>query len=163
MDNEIIKALKELLETGLYEGDLQGVETISNALDLINRQKAESEYLNKEVKFLSSANENLSSDLTSAKAEIERLKDNAPKFLISDKTPSRYFKVLSDQPILIYPYNEASIEIIPSKETIRAEAIKEFAERLKECTYDGGSHPTVWDEFACAVDNLVKEMLGEQE
>lgn len=43
----------------------------------------------------------------------------------------------------------------------RYEAIKEFAEKLKEYTYDGGSHPTVWDEFAYAVDNLVAEMVGE--
>ena len=48
-------------------------------------------------------------------------------------------------------------------EGARNTAIQDFAERLKECTYDGGSHPTVWDEFACAVDNLVKEMIGEQE
>jgi hypothetical protein len=43
------------------------------------------------------------------------------------------------------------------------EAIKEFAERLKEYTYDGGPHPTVWDKFAYAVDNLVEEMVGDVE
>lgn len=42
-DNKIIKALKELLETASYNGDLQSAETISKALDLINRQKAEIE------------------------------------------------------------------------------------------------------------------------
>jgi hypothetical protein len=45
--------------------------------------------------------------------------------------------------------------------TIKTEAIKQFAERLKEYTYDGGPHPTVWDEFAYAVDNLVAEMVGD--
>lgn len=44
-DNEIIKALKELLEIMLCEGDLQRSATISKALDLINRQKAEIERL----------------------------------------------------------------------------------------------------------------------
>ena len=44
-DNEIVKALKEILEIMLTMGDLQKSATISNALDLINRQKAENERL----------------------------------------------------------------------------------------------------------------------
>ena len=36
-----VKALKEVLELMLCEGDLQRVSTISHAIDLINRQKAE--------------------------------------------------------------------------------------------------------------------------
>ena len=46
-DEQIIKALKELLEIMLHEGDLQRSSTISNALDLINRQQAEIERLQK--------------------------------------------------------------------------------------------------------------------
>ena len=42
-DNEIVKALKELLEVMLYEGDLQRASTISNTIDFINRQKAKIE------------------------------------------------------------------------------------------------------------------------
>jgi ketol-acid reductoisomerase len=45
-DNEIIKALELLLELVLVEGCSQRAKTISNALDLINRQKAEIERLN---------------------------------------------------------------------------------------------------------------------
>ena len=37
-DNDIIKDLEELLKLMLHEGDLQRSSTISNALDLINRQ-----------------------------------------------------------------------------------------------------------------------------
>lgn len=46
-DNDIVKALKELLEVMLCEGDLQKSSTISKAIDLINRQKAEIERLEK--------------------------------------------------------------------------------------------------------------------
>ena len=113
-------------------------ECTRDALDLINRQKA----------------------------EIESLIGNVKKCFIRNKTPSRYFKVLSDQPILIYPYNEASIEIIPSKETIRAEAIKDFAERLKETLIINNEENTEifdYDYTLETIDNLVKEMIGEQE
>lgn len=47
-DNEIKKALKEILEIMLCEGDLQRSATISNALDLINCIQAENERLKKE-------------------------------------------------------------------------------------------------------------------
>lgn len=49
-DNEItIKALKELLEVMLSEGDLQRTSTISHTIDLINRQKAENESLQRQL------------------------------------------------------------------------------------------------------------------
>ena len=47
------------------------------------------------------------------------------------------------------------------EESIKAEAYKEFAERLKERIYKGGVHPTVEDEFMCDIDNLLKELEGE--
>ncbi len=46
-DAEIKKALEELLEMMLHEGDSQRASTISKTLDLINRQKAEIERLQK--------------------------------------------------------------------------------------------------------------------
>ena len=42
-DNEIVKALKELFEVMLCEGDLQRASTVRHTIDLINRQKAEIE------------------------------------------------------------------------------------------------------------------------
>lgn len=45
--------------------------------------------------------------------------------------------------------------------TAKSEAIKEFAERLKKRIYKGGVHPTVEDEFICDIDNLIKEMVGD--
>ena len=44
-DDNVIKALNEILEKMLVIGDLQQAGTISNALDFINRQKAEIEEL----------------------------------------------------------------------------------------------------------------------
>lgn len=51
-----------------------------------------------------------------------------------------------------------------AKETIKVEAIKEFAERLKEHKYQSsdwshGEHPFVVEEID--IDNLVKEMEGD--
>lgn len=48
---------------------------------------------------------------------------------------------------------------------IRAEAVKEFAERLKEMKYESiewahGEHPYVVEESD--IDNLVAEMVGEK-
>ena len=50
-DNEIIKALKKILELMCYEGDLQRSAIISKSLDLISRQKAEIERFNNELKI----------------------------------------------------------------------------------------------------------------
>ena len=49
-DNKIIKALKEILEIMCAMGDLQKTSTISNAIDLINRQKAEIESAKETIK-----------------------------------------------------------------------------------------------------------------
>ncbi len=47
-EEQIIKALKELLEIMLHEGDLQRSSTISNTLDLLKHKDAEVERLQKE-------------------------------------------------------------------------------------------------------------------
>ena len=44
---------------------------------------------------------------------------------------------------------------------IKAEAIKEFAERLKESNHGTLSYCTGWVDFD-DIDNLVKEMVGEE-
>lgn len=81
------------------------------------------------------------------KAEIERLKaendKNFEKWEILDKrTKERYSEL----------YEEA-------KGVVRAKAVKEFAEKLKEKTpfYEGWGYITIEK-----IDNLVKEMVGRQ-
>ena len=46
-----VRALKKILELMLLEGDLQRASTVSHAIDLINRQKAENERLEKQLVF----------------------------------------------------------------------------------------------------------------
>ena len=112
-DNEIVKALKELLEVMLYEGDLQRASTISKAIEMFDRQKA----------------------------EIERLQ-----------------KCHDDMEGAIYSFREDHAKVKFFKNEIRAESVKEFAERLKkECVQDGAFGYV----SAYEIDNLVKEMVGD--
>ena len=114
-DNEVIKALEEIAE---YSNFLEDIRVAENALDLINRQKAEIERLQTENRILSQKRMNL----------FERL------------------------------------EFIHKA---RAEAVKEFAEKIKISLDDLPSYSEedfiYVDEFELRdkIDNLVKEMAGE--
>ena len=59
-DNEItIKALKELLEVMLSEGDLQRTSTVSHTINLINRLETENKGLRDEIERLHETIEDL--------------------------------------------------------------------------------------------------------
>ena len=129
-ENGIEKALEELIKTMYYEGDLQRSATVGNALDLINRQKAEIERLKRETAILS---ENADCAFQDGLNEVQDL----------------YASQIRGE--------------------VRAEAINEFAERLKENTIEvdvsfgyGKEHYTEAVTLI-EIDNLVKEMLGEQQ
>lgn len=73
-DNEItIKALKELLEVMLSEGDLKRTSTISHTIDLINRLQAEKGIKTNNWLIRGMSNKQLE------KEKIEALIDNAKK------------------------------------------------------------------------------------
>ena len=110
---------------------------VENTLDFINRQQTENKRLGKEVNLVSIQFQDLQERYEEAQAEIERLN-------VLVKTKNKLIKGL-DQSIS-YAYDRA---------------IEEFAERLKKRIYKGGVHPTVEDEFMCDIDNLVKEMVGD--
>ena len=156
-DNEIIKALKTLLELVLYEGCQQRAKTISLAIDFINRQKAEIERLqriNSELgaelddlkrddlprckDALRRANEigmGLEKENQELRAEIERLKGKVDMY----EEERKYHFEMSRQRI--------------------AEAIKEFAELVKR--NHGALFNTIYSKrFGEIIDNLVKEMVG---
>lgn len=135
-DNEIIKALKELLETALYNGDLQSIGTISKALDLINRQQQENRQLRVKLD------------------DCER--DIIPKLKYSLERANKYGSETEAENIRLLKENEDLKEIIF---TDRTEAIKDFAERLKERTI---SYVGVVEQQE-VIDNLVKEMIGGAE
>ena len=116
-DNEIIKALeccigdtegKNCFDCHLYEIDDCQAQMCLDALDLINRQKA----------------------------EIEKLK--AEKNILLNTTVSAY---LAEEQVRV----------------AKAEAYKEFAERLKEMFRNDG----LYLFYANQIDNLLKELVGD--
>lgn len=98
-------------------------------------------------KDLQQKNENLSFDLTSVKAEIERLTINMNAFGLGMK------------------------RLAEDLATAKAEAIKDFVESLKGslwkcstlCDEDGEYDYLDIEELNILIDNLVKEMIGERE
>ncbi len=107
----------------------------TNALDLINRQKA----------------------------EVERLKSILLCFMDEvDKWENKHCLDISELPLI--PIKGETEKI---KKQIKAEAIKEFAERLKE-ELNNVARVNVddFDYFVISlgfIDNLVKEMVGDSE
>lgn len=86
------------------------------------------------------------------KSEVERLKSaNDEKFrqwdMLAEKTKTHYANL----------YNEA-------KDKLKAEAYKEFAERLKQSTVMAVMGNKIYAVATSkGVDNLLKEMVGEEE
>ena len=112
------------------------------ALDLLNRQKAEIERLEKQarlddkyIKCLEKSFNDRTAEFQTANAEIKK----------KDKKIEELSEVLSDT--IRIRYAEA-----------KAEAIKEFAERLKKEMYTERGFSVCPDD---TIDNLVKEMVGE--
>ena len=143
-DNEIIKALENEVKSAEYVDSYycNGVDLtlIKSAVDLINRQQAENINLKGHLEQLKSRYDN-------ARTEIERLKGIS---VSSSKDPMDFCGVLCD-------YAEELID------KAKAEAYKEFAERLKEkkqevftAVNDSSYAVTVYK-----IDNLLKEMVGE--
>lgn len=126
-DNEIIKVLEDYKNSKILQTE-NGVISIGDILNLINRQKAENEKLNIEIQAMRGV-------ANSYKAEVERLQ-----------------KAIKVQDIMI---EQQDYKI----EAIKSEAIKEFAERLKEISYLPNLSLT--GEYVVDmsdIDNLVKEM-----
>ena len=86
------------------------------------------------------------------KSEIERLKSaNDEKFrqwdMLAEKTKTHYADL----------YNEA-------KDKLKAEAYKEFAERIRECCNSNNElSADAWLSVTTDINCVLKEMVGEQE
>ena len=139
---EIIKEL----ENKVNGSDWGGFDD-ADLLDLINRQKAEIEALRMDNQQLQSdiANANMNAD--HSLAEIERLTEENKKVSAYMGNGWGYVSFL---------------EFVKNQ---RAEAIKEFAERLKE-ELNNVARVKIDDyDYYCVglgfIDNLVKEMVGE--
>ena len=160
-DNEIIKALECCMDKSImscqecpirmechnYETDIK-----KEALDLINRQKAEIEFLKNELSNIEFLNKELEIDKKDLKAEIERLeKENQ---LLLDNHPANTHRNC----VIIYNgiiYTKTLYDYAKFLTDVSNEAVKEFALELKRI-------PRMW-VYKNEIDNLLKEMVGESD
>ena len=153
-DSEIIKALKEVLEIMLTMGDLQKSATTRKSLDLINRLQAENENYSKNNQQMTSDILKFYKELEQAKAENERLKP------FEDKIAEFNSHIRVENMLVFANSLEEWLEFC---DNLKAEAYKEFAERLKreksynECDITGYKYRVVQIE---EIDNLLKELVG---
>ena len=143
-DEEIIKAIGNLFKNtdGIYELTIQ--------------KSTKGVYGEKQYYCIPEGVYNLimrqSSFIDRQKAEIERLKSaNDEKFrqwdMLAEKTKTHYADL----------YNEA-------KDKLKAEAYKEFAERIRECCNSNNElSADAWLSVTTDINCVLKEMVGEQE
>ena len=150
-DNEIIKALENEVKSAEYADSYycNGVDLtlIKSAIDLINRQQEENQNLKGHLEQLKSRYDN-------AKVEIYRLKNENE--ILSKNADTAFQDGLNEAQDL---YAEQV------KAEIKSEAIKEFADRLKQKSeyYENGQG---WEGRICYeddIDKLLKEMVGDTE
>lgn len=149
-DNEIMKAIKDYSNSKIIQSD-NGVISIGDILDLINRQKAENEELISKL-------DELESEYTfykiSAQEQIEAL-------IAGQETLQ---KALNEKIAEVEALEGNLYTISSACKQRRDESVKEFAERLKE-----KQQTFIGDEYAykfiylIEIDNLVKEMVGDSE
>ena len=126
---------------GLTEFDINKVETL---IDIINRQQAEIEDLNHSIDTLGRVK--------------EQLKDNL------SETEAKYQKEITRLDALLVCKNKVIRNLEKSFENAYDGAIKEFAERLKEKSFQSfGNYGITRDVVeVCDIDNLVKEMVDSE-
>ena len=119
----------------LTEFDINKVETL---ISIINRQQAEIEDLNHSIDTLGRVK--------------EQLKDNL------SETEAKYQKEITRLDALLVCKNKVIRNLEKSFENAYCGAIKEFVEKLKE-DLKSNNYIVSFDR----IDNLVKEMVGEDE
>lgn len=160
--NEIIKALEEWIKN--YEGTYGNFKTLGNALDLITRQQAEIDDLERIV------------GLMNKRKYYRKFVDEVFRKQKGKKLSEPDFDYIYQ----LYFEQQAEIERLKEKQEkcfycteqankkiseIKAEAVKEFAERLKDIfehayQFEYGYLLTK-DVINTKIDNLVKEMVGD--
>ena len=136
-DSELIKALENSINTYNEKGVYVDTENIQQqVLDLLKRQKTEIERL----KSMNQAKLDCIHDLQKENEILSRNADTA------------FQDGLNERRDLFAP-------------EIKAEAIKEFAERLKEKSFKTIRNYGLTKDVVevCDIDNLVKEMVGDKE
>lgn len=145
-DKEIIKALE-------YCKDCSANLNVE-IIDFITRQKAENENLKVENQSLRTAANSLKMHYEKAQAEIEKLEKES-----NDKE-----RAYNDEFCLRKEWQTKCRELLEEKQTTQSEAVKKFAERLDNETFDvyyAGSlyHVVDIDD----VKEILKEMVGDSD
>lgn len=146
-DSEIVKALENEIHLAEYvDSDYCSnteVSLLKSTIDLINRLQEKDETRHKVF-------ETKCEELEIAEAENERLRKAI------EKTDYAYFKKSCELDNLTYDFELLKQE----KSVVKAEAYKEFAERLKENT-DIDNKWLGKVVLEAHIDNLLKELVGE--
>ena len=174
-DKEIIKALEccgknhitgstDACEHCFLQNSAMCVtELIYKALDLINRQQAEIEKHKNNCKNCGAKTrtciENLQNNITEKQAEIENLKianEHLATFNVEAQAEIERLQ------IRLRKERHQFEDVSKMYSGIRAEAIKEFTERLKEKGFPDESLNGEGIVYVADIDNLVKEMTNER-
>ena len=157
-DNDFIELLESVRNNVIAYND-NDVFTVGDVLNLINRLQVRVKKYDKVEYFADKIIESFRRENEKQKAEIERLKDE--KWVLEEQLEraeqlnDSLGDDIDNKLKVIYKLHE-------QLKTAKSEAIKEFAERLKE-RYDINN----WDlPYGCSfdvIDNLVKEMEKENQ
>lgn len=144
----------------LYHADSSNTErgivanAINDALSTIARQKAEIDKLDIELKAMRGA-------ANSYKAEVERLKADNKIYIEANKVIG-YQRDQRDKEIDELQKQIGGLDVRKNK--IKAEAYKEFAEKLKEKRWDAECRVGYVQVVDVGdIDEVLKEMVGEEE
>ena len=160
-DNEVKKALEVCIDgycRGCCYGDTDQRhcrdDLMQEALDLINRLEGENKKNENIIRIADETIATLDAENESLKAEVERLKREL-NLVIENSLSTRFpHCVLCDDTAILTKNLEGYDKFIAD---IKAEAYKEFAERLREKTKWLFSSVSINNE----IDNLLNELVGD--
>ena len=154
-DNEIIKTLQEMAD---YPHNYEEGQDLQNALDLINRLQAQNKDLAETVHNLTLEKDALFDKAEELKVEVERLQNILICFMDALGKVRKVDDI--DEISLIPLMSELNKQY---RAELKAEAYKEFAERLKEKSDSRFDYSELVFEISEEdIDNLVKEMVGDE-
>ena len=152
-DNEIIKALecchkKECSTCPCYDDEIEcGEMLIGHTIDLIKRK-------DEQINGLIAGQETLQIGLAEKNKEVERMqKENNDIWMERNRIYQGYLETQHEVKSYRHAYNNA-----------KAEAIKDFAERMKEKGHIPNEKWNTTKEkavYESDIDNLVKELTGQ--
>ena len=165
-DEQIIKALEYCSSSDLgqcrncpfYEQCENDEQLVKYTLDLIKRKDAVIEQKDIEIDILIKKKEALRDEICELQAENERYEKTVGT--LATKKDGTVIATLNGNKTEYIPKKLHKIFKNMAVNRAKSEAIKEFAERLKEQV----SHIPAWGSVADKkIDNLVKEMVGEKD